>query len=54
MTATKLAEGLGEHKVHLRAGELGTPSQATGVHHGKVRAQTVAEVLIRPTHFVFE
>ena len=52
-TATKLAEGLGEHKVHLRARGL-VLTQATGVHHGKVRAQAVADVLIRSTQFVFE
>src|SRR5712691_11492274 len=46
-TATKLAEGLGEHKGHLRARGL-VRTQATGVHHGKIRAQTVADVLIRP------
>lgn len=52
-TTTKLAEGLGEHKVHLRARGL-VLMQATGVHHGKVRAHTVADVLIRPAEFVFE
>ena len=44
-TATKLAEGLGEHKVHLRTRGL-VLTQATGVHHGKVRAQTVADILV--------
>ena len=43
--ATKLAEGLREHKVHLRARGL-VLTQATGVQHGKVRAQAVADVLI--------
>ena len=52
-TATKLAEGLGEHKVDLRARGL-VLTQATGVHHGKVRAQAVADILIRPAQFVFE
>ena len=51
--APKLAEGLGEYKMRLRARGLVLP-QATGVHHGKVRAQAVADILIRPAQFVFE
>ena len=52
-TTTKLAEGLGEHKVHLRARGL-VLTQATGVHHGEVRAQAVTDVRIRSTQLVFE
>jgi hypothetical protein len=37
----------------LRARGLGL-TQATGVHHGNVRAQAVADVLIRPTQCVLE
>jgi hypothetical protein len=43
--ATKLAEGLREHTGHVRARGL-VLTQATGVQHGKVRAQAVADVLI--------
>jgi len=51
--APKLTKRLGEDKVSLRARSLVFP-QTTGVHHGKVRAQTVADILIRSAHFVFE
>jgi hypothetical protein len=43
--AAKLAEGLGQHKVGLRGIDL-VVSEATGVHHGKVRAEAVADILI--------
>ncbi len=52
-TATKLTERLGEDKVSLRARRL-VLLEATGVHHGKVRAEAVADGLIGSAHFMFE
>jgi hypothetical protein len=51
--ATKLTERLWEDKVSLRARRL-VLLEATGVHHGKVRAQAVADCLIGSAHFMFE
>ena len=43
--ATKLSEGLGEHKMRLRT--IGVVlAKATGIHDGKVSPQAVADILI--------
>lgn len=47
------AEGCGEDKGRLRARGLVRPQAPSG-HHRKVRAQAVAEILIRPAEFVLE
>jgi hypothetical protein len=52
-TAAKLTEGLGQHTVLLGAIGL-VLTQATRVHHGKVRAQAVADGLIGSAHCMFE
>src|SRR5712691_5393922 len=52
-TATKLTERLWKYKVYLRARGL-VLLEATGVHHGKVRTQAVADIFIGSTHFMFE
>src|SRR6266545_7222305 len=52
-TATKLTERLREDKVSLRARRL-VLLESTVVHHGKVRAQAVADGLIGSAHFMFE
>ena len=49
----KLAQGLGKHKVGLTGIGL-VLSQVAGIHHGKVRAQAVADGLIGSAHFMFE
>ena len=52
-TATKRTERLGQDKVCLRARRL-VLLEATGVHHGKVGTQAVADIFIGSAHFMFE
>src|SRR5215510_12117925 len=50
---TKLAEGLGEHKVGLGGIDL-ILTEATGIHDGKVGPQALADLLIRGAQFMLQ